>query len=140
MPYPESGPPHRTRLLQLATAVRWSLVWGEDEVFPSSDVPDFLPWTRSALFLDDGKVVRLRPREVEVCTLKDGSSKRKPVVPITWDPAMAEKTGFQHFMLKEIYEQPRAILDGQIPVGTLDPISDRRRAGFGVPVSRSFPE
>jgi glucosamine--fructose-6-phosphate aminotransferase (isomerizing) len=84
---------------------------GTDEVFLASDVPAFLPWTSDSVFLEDGEIVRLGRKGIEVFALANGSVRKKNVQRIEWDAGMAEKAGFRHFMLKEIYEQPEAILN-----------------------------
>jgi len=84
---------------------------GEGENFIASDIPALLPWTKKVLFLEDGEMAVLTREGCRLFSLKDGSPiSREPSI-ITWDAAMAEKAGFRHFMLKEIYEQPQAILN-----------------------------
>ena len=83
---------------------------GEGEFFVASDVPAFLSHTRNVMFLDDEEMVVITPEGVLVTTL-DGSIVQKEVTTITWSPSMAEKGGYRHFMLKEIFEQPRAVSD-----------------------------
>jgi glucosamine--fructose-6-phosphate aminotransferase (isomerizing) len=83
---------------------------GKDEYFVASDVPAILYHTRDLFFLGDGDLAVITPQGVKVTDFQG-----KPVTPkiqhVTWDPIMAEKGGFKHFMLKEIYEQPRAVRD-----------------------------
>ncbi len=81
---------------------------GNDEYFVASDIPAVLYHTRDVLFLGDGEVAVLTRNGV-TCTDYDGNSVSPMRQRITWDPIMAEKGGFKHFMLKEIYEQPRAV-------------------------------
>ena len=83
---------------------------GEGEFFLASDVPGILHHTRNIHFLQDGELAVLTPSGV---TLTDFQGEALPlkVQRITWDPIMAEKAGYKHFMLKEINEQPRAIRD-----------------------------
>jgi len=83
---------------------------GEGEFFVASDVPAFLSHTRNVMFLDDEEMVVITPEGVLVTTL-DGTMVQKEVTAITWSPSMAEKGGYRHFMLKEIFEQPRAVSD-----------------------------
>jgi len=93
---------------------------GEGESFVASDIPAILSYTRSMIFMGDGEMVVLSDREPRLTTLKGEPVTREPKI-ISWDPVMAEKEGFKHFMLKEIYEQPRAITDtirGRIHEGT----------------------
>ena len=83
---------------------------GKDEYFVASDVPALLHHTRDLFFLADGDLAVLTPGGVRVSDF-DGNPVERPVQHVTWDPIMAEKGGFKHFMLKEIYEQPRTIRD-----------------------------
>ncbi len=83
---------------------------GDGEYFVASDVPAFLNYTRDVIFLDEEEMVILTNDGVVVTTL-DGLPVQKNVKSITWSPAMAEKGGYRHFMLKEIFEQPRAVSD-----------------------------
>lgn len=81
---------------------------GEKENFMASDIPALLPFTKDVLFLNDGEVGILYKDKVEIFDLEGKEIKRNPVV-ISWDLASAEKGGFAHFMLKEIYDQPEAV-------------------------------
>jgi len=83
---------------------------GKREHFIASDVPAILGHTRKVIYLDDGETAQLNANEVEVYD-KSGKRIEKKVFEISWDPMMAEKGGYKHFMLKEIHEQPRAIQD-----------------------------
>src|SRR5882724_6387067 len=83
---------------------------GKDEYFVASDIPAILHHTRDVFFLDDREMAVVTERGV-VITDEAGRLVSKQMQRITWDPIMAEKAGFKHFMLKEIYEQPRAIRD-----------------------------
>jgi glucosamine--fructose-6-phosphate aminotransferase (isomerizing) len=82
---------------------------GED-FFVASDIPAFLSYSRDVVFLEDDEMAVLSPEGVTFCNIK-GDTLDKPIVTITWDPSMAEKGGYKHFMLKEIFEQPRALGD-----------------------------
>jgi glucosamine--fructose-6-phosphate aminotransferase (isomerizing) len=83
---------------------------GRGEMFVASDIPAILGHTRDVVILEDGEVVVITAEGVELSTLDDQPVQRDPVR-ILWDPIMAEKGGYRHFMLKEMYEQPRAITD-----------------------------
>jgi glutamine---fructose-6-phosphate transaminase (isomerizing) len=83
---------------------------GDKEYFVASDVPALLQHTRDMFFLDDGEVAVVTESGVRITDL-EGRTVTKQVQRITWDPILTEKAGFKHFMLKEIYEQPRAIRD-----------------------------
>jgi glucosamine--fructose-6-phosphate aminotransferase (isomerizing) len=83
---------------------------GKDEYFVASDVPAILYHTRDLFFLADGDMAVITPEGVQLTDF-DGQPIVRQVQHITWDPIMAEKGGFKHFMLKEIYEQPRAVRD-----------------------------
>ena len=83
---------------------------GKKENFLASDIPAFLQHTNKALFLEDGEMVILRSNKV---TVLDANGKEKKVKPtkISWDQKTAEKGGYAHFMIKEIYDQPQALED-----------------------------
>lgn len=83
---------------------------GKDENFLASDVPAFLKHTNKVLFLEEGDVAVLHVDGVTVLD-KDGKEKKVKSVKISWDQKTAEKGGYAHFMLKEIYDQPQAIED-----------------------------
>jgi glucosamine--fructose-6-phosphate aminotransferase (isomerizing) len=83
---------------------------GSDEYIVASDVPAILNHTRDVFFLDDGDVAVLT-RDGVLLTDFEGRPIKRAVTRILWDPIMAEKGGYKHFMLKEIFEQPRAVRD-----------------------------
>src|SRR6266542_5470141 len=83
---------------------------GKGENFVASDAPALLEHTRRVSFLDHGEVAIVTANSVTFRRL-DGSALEKAPQTITWDPIAAAKSGFKHFMLKEIHEQPRAISD-----------------------------
>ena len=83
---------------------------GKDEFFVASDVPAILSHTRDMIFLNDGDVAILTPQGITITDF-DGRKVQRALSHILWDPISAEKGGYKHFMLKEIFEQPRAIKD-----------------------------
>jgi glucosamine--fructose-6-phosphate aminotransferase (isomerizing) len=92
---------------------------GEGEYFVASDVPGILHHTRDLYFLADGDVAVLKRDGVTLTDL-EGNPIERAVQRITWDPIQAEKGGYKHFMLKEIFEQPRAIRDTTLSRVSLD--------------------
>ncbi len=83
---------------------------GDGEFFVASDIPPILQHTRDVFFLGDREIAVLTKDAVRVTDF-DGNVVEPKQQRITWDPIQAEKGGFKHFMLKEIYEQPRAVRD-----------------------------
>ncbi len=83
----------------------------DNECFLASDIPALLPYTRDVIFLDDGEMATLSRNGVEVRCIDNGKPVVKVPQTISWDATMAEKAGYKHFMLKEIYEQPQAVLN-----------------------------
>jgi glucosamine--fructose-6-phosphate aminotransferase (isomerizing) len=83
---------------------------GEGDFFFASDIPAILTHTRNVLFLNDGEMVVLTREGVQITTLA-GETVQRAVEKVLWSPILAEKGGYKHFMLKEIYEQPRAVRD-----------------------------
>lgn len=83
---------------------------GKGEYFLASDVPAFLSHSKEVIFLENNEMAILH-RDGVIVTDFDGMPLNKNVTTISWSPSMAEKGGYRHFMLKEIYEQPRAIAD-----------------------------
>ena len=83
---------------------------GDGEYFIASDVPAFFNHSKDVIYLNDGEMVVINDDGVMVTTM-EGTPVHKEVTSIPWSPSMAEKGGYKHFMLKEIYEQPRAVAD-----------------------------
>jgi len=83
---------------------------GQGEFFIASDIPAILHRTRDVLFLNDDEMAVLSAEGVRIADLK-GNELSREITRVMWNPVMAEKGGYRHFMLKEIYEQPRAIMD-----------------------------
>jgi len=92
---------------------------GNDEYFVASDVPAILYHTRDLFFLHDGDLAVITPSGVQLTDF-DGKPVVRQVQHITWDPIMAEKGGFKHFMLKEIHDQPRAVRETALGRVSLD--------------------
>jgi len=92
---------------------------GQNEFFIASDIPALLHHTRDVFFLADGDIAVITPGGVRLMDF-DGQIIERPVQHITWDPILAEKGGFKHFMQKEIFEQPRAVRDTLVGRVSLD--------------------
>ena len=93
---------------------------GDGEYILASDIPAILPFTRRILILEDGEMVTLTPAGFQVRRL-DGQPVQREPQEVAWSTEAAEKGGYPHFMLKEIYEQPEAVaatLRGRINPGT----------------------
>ena len=83
---------------------------GDGEFFIASDVLAFLHHTSRVIYLEDGEMAVLEKPFPQILSSKKGKMK-KEVQKITWSPVMAEKAGYKHFMQKEIFEQPQAVID-----------------------------
>lgn len=93
----------------------------EGGTFLASDIPALLPYTNKVVFMEDMELAVLKSDSYQVYSLATGEEIDKEVQTIDWNAAMAEKAGFKHFMLKEIFEQPQAItntISGRINVET----------------------
>ncbi len=83
---------------------------GEGETYIASDIPAILSYTRKMIFLEDGDIVIIDDKGIRIEDVQ-GTSRQRVPKEITWSPTMAEKGGYRHFMLKEIFEQATAITD-----------------------------
>jgi glucosamine--fructose-6-phosphate aminotransferase (isomerizing) len=107
---------------------------GKNEYYLASDAAALLPYTREVIYLDDGEMAIINNQDFRVLTLKKEESK-KEVSLIDWEIEQVEKTGFSHFMLKEIFEQPEAIRnairgrlikdEGLAKLGGLEQVKDK---------------
>lgn len=86
----------------------------EDGCFIASDVPAVLKYTRKVYYVDNQEVVRLRADHMHFYTVDEEETTKEPVF-IDWDTNAAEKAGYEHFMLKEMYEQPKTVTDTLLP-------------------------
>lgn len=108
---------------------------GDGETYLASDVPAFREHTDQVIYLDDGEVAVLRPTDWEISAV-DGTPVEKSVETVPWSPEATGKSGYEHFMLKEIHEQPRALrqclrgrvdeLGGRIEFEELSQLSPKR--------------
>jgi len=98
------------RLVVAKSASPLVLGLGDGETLCGSDIPALLAHTRNVVFLEDGEMAELTAAGARIETLGGEKVERKPKR-IDWSPVMAERGGYKHFMLKEIYEQPRALED-----------------------------
>lgn len=83
---------------------------GEGENFIASDIPAILNYTRNVYLLNDNEIAVLTKDDIKLYTL-DGKEIKKEIYHVTWDAEAAEKGGYEHFMMKEIHEQPKVIRD-----------------------------
>jgi len=99
-----------TRLVAAKSATPIVLGIGEGENFVASDIPALLEFTRTVLFMEDGEVADITADRILLSTFAGTPVERSPRV-VTWDAVTAQKGGYKHFLLKEIHEQPQAIID-----------------------------
>ena len=100
-----------TKLIAARQSSPLVLALGETpgEYYVASDIPALLAWSREVIFLDDGELVIFDEQRMRILGIVDGEQREKTARRIAWDPIMAEKSGYKHFMLKEIFEQPEAV-------------------------------
>jgi glutamine---fructose-6-phosphate transaminase (isomerizing) len=109
---------------------------GAKENFVASDVQALLQYTRKFIYLDDREIAVINGAEVKIFSA-NGFSIQKKVVELNWDPQMVEKQGFSHFMLKEIYEQPRAVAAAMEPHLNPENFTIKlKNVGFGAAVNK----
>lgn len=92
---------------------------GENENFIASDIPAILKHTKDVFIMDDGEMAIVKKDNIDLMKI-DGTPITKDVYKVTWDVEAAEKGGYDHFMIKEIYEQPKAIKETLSPRLTND--------------------
>jgi glucosamine--fructose-6-phosphate aminotransferase (isomerizing) len=83
---------------------------GDGEAFVASDIPALLDYTREVVFLEDGELARVDGNSIQIKRFS-GEDVVREAKTVTWDPVTAQKGGYKHFLLKEIHEQPQAIID-----------------------------
>lgn len=104
---------------------------GKDEVFVASDVQALIQYTRNFVYLEDREVASIKGSKVDFFSA-NGYPIEKKVVELNWNPEMVEKQGYAHFMLKEIYEQPRAVASALEPHVNPENFSVKlKNLGFG---------
>jgi glucosamine--fructose-6-phosphate aminotransferase (isomerizing) len=99
---------------------------GDDEIFVSSDITALIPYTKRVVLIGEGQMASATPAGVTITGL-DGSAVEPRVIAVTWEAEQAQKNGYPHFMLKEIYDQPvalRAALQGRIDSSGLVDLPD----------------
>jgi glucosamine--fructose-6-phosphate aminotransferase (isomerizing) len=99
---------------------------GDNEFFAASDVPAILPYTKRVIYLNDGEVALLSRTGIKVCGA-DGKEIEPDVSTVEWEQEHAEKGGYPHYMLKEIYEQPEALKN------TIESLVDSRHLEIRLP-------
>jgi glucosamine--fructose-6-phosphate aminotransferase (isomerizing) len=97
------------QILVAKTATPIIIGVGESETFVASDIPAVLPYTRSIMVLEDGDIARVTADSIYI--ENNGKEVKRAIQNITWDPVTAQKGGFKHFMLKEIFDQGQSAAD-----------------------------
>ncbi len=100
---------------------------GKAGFFLASDIPAFLSHTNKAIFFEDGDTIKITPENMEIYNADFRKTTRK-IHTISWDISAAEKGGFKHFMLKEIYDEPQTVKD------TLQTLPPDITKAFGLPI------
>lgn len=101
---------HPDQIIAMRKASPMIIGLGDHENFVASDIPAILEYTRDMYVMEDGEMAVLTQKGVE-CFDLDGDPIEKEVLKVTWDAVSAERGGYEHFMLKEIHEQPKAVRD-----------------------------
>jgi len=102
---------------------------GKEEAFVASDIPAFLEYTRTVLFVDDGEVAVLTRNSCALLRASDGSPIERDPVTVDWTIEMAEKGGYPHFMLKEIHEGPSAVRNAILELEKIEEVARVLNAG-----------
>ncbi len=84
---------------------------GQHEYFIASDAPAFITWTKDVVFINEGELLSCTPQGYTLKNLSDLKEIQREAVTLKWDTVSAQKEGYKHFMLKEIFEQPKVIED-----------------------------
>lgn len=102
-----------------------------DQIFVASDVQALLPYTQNFVYVDDREIVHVKKERFTIYNEK-GKPLQKEIVALNWSPELTEKQGYAHYMLKEIYEQPRSVAQALEPHLNLEKFCVQlRRLGFG---------
>jgi glucosamine--fructose-6-phosphate aminotransferase (isomerizing) len=117
---------HTDEIIAAKHASPMVLGLANDETFIASDAPALIAHTRNVVFMEDGDIAHITRKGVAITDV-DGGRRDRPARTLNWTPAQAEKSGYPHFMLKEIYEQPEAVtntLRGRLRVPESDAVLD----------------
>lgn len=113
---------------------------GNNEVFVASDVQALIQYTKKFVYLEDREIASVKKSDVQFFSA-NGFPIQKKVVELNWNPEMVEKQGYAHFMLKEIYEQPRAVAAAIEPHVNRDTFAvSLKNIGFGGPIGQNVEE